>query len=358
MNNLLSSTAGIVIVGLVIGVVGALLQYAGNPPNMGICVACMERDVAGAIGLHQADKVQYLRPEIIGFILGGFLAAIAFGEFRARNGSSPALRFALGLFAMLGALVFLGCPWRALLRIAGGDANGLVGLAGLVAGIAVGSWFLRNGFEPGRAYPAKRPAGSILLLVAIAFLAMIALQPDFLRSSIEGPGSMRAPVAASLLLALAVGFLAQRSRFCTVGAFRDLFIIRSPHLFYGVLALLVAAFLANLALGQFHAGFSIAEGKPQPIAHTVHLWNFLGMALSGLCFVLAGGCPGRQLVLSGEGDGDAAVFVLGMLVGGGIAHNFAIAASPAGPGANGPAAVVIGLVFAVIMGFAMKEKMS
>jgi len=358
MNNRFASTAGIVIVGIVIGGVGALLQYAGNPPNMGICVACMERDIAGAIGLHQADKVQYLRPEIIGFILGGFLAAIAFGEFRARTGSVPALRFALGLFAMLGALVFLGCPWRALLRIAGGDANGLVGLAGLVVGTGVGAWFLRNGFEPGRAYPTRRPAGTILLLVALAFLAMIALQPGFIRSSVEGPGAMRAPIMVSLLLALAVGFLAQRSRFCTVGAFRDLFIIRSPHLLYGVLALLAAAFLANLALGQFHPGFSIADGKPQPIAHTVHLWNFLGMALSGLCFVLAGGCPGRQLVLSGEGDGDAAIFVLGMLVGGGVAHNFAIAASAAGPGVNGPAAVVIGLVFAIAMGFALREKAS
>ena len=49
----------------------------------------------------------------------GFLAALVFREFRPRTGSAPVIRFLLGMFAMLGALVFLGCPWRALLRLAG-----------------------------------------------------------------------------------------------------------------------------------------------------------------------------------------------------------------------------------------------
>ena len=80
------------------------------------------------------------------------------------------------------------------------------------------------------------------------------------------------------------------------------------------------------------------------------------MTLSGLAFALAGGCPGRQLILSGEGDGDAAVFVVGMIVGAGFAHNFAMASSPKGPGAFGPAAVIIGLIFCLLIGFAMRER--
>ena len=107
----------------------------------------------------------------------------------------------------------------------------------------------------------------------------------------------------------------------------------------------------NLILGQFNPGF---EG--QPIAHTDHVWNFLGMSLSGLAFVLAGGCPGRQLFLSGEGDMDAAVFALGMIVGAGIAHNFAMASSAKGVGAFGPAAVIIGLVFCLIIGYTHRDK--
>jgi YedE family putative selenium metabolism protein len=80
------------------------------------------------------------------------------------------------------------------------------------------------------------------------------------------------------------------------------------------------------------------------------------MTLAGLAFALAGGCPGRQLILSGEGDGDAAVFVVGMIVGAGFAHNFALASSAKGPGAFGPAAVIVGLIFCLLIGFAMRER--
>jgi YedE family putative selenium metabolism protein len=115
-----ASRAGIITVGAVIGVLAPLLQKLGNPGNMGICVACFERDIAGGLGLHRAAVVQYIRPEIIGFVLGAMLAAFAFKEFRPRAGSAPIVRFFLGVFAMIGALVFLGCPWRTMFRLAGG----------------------------------------------------------------------------------------------------------------------------------------------------------------------------------------------------------------------------------------------
>jgi len=141
MKNIFSSRMGIITVGAIIGILAALLQYFGNPANMGICVACFERDIAGALGLHRADVVQYLRPEIMGFVLGAFIMAAFAGEFKPRGGSSPLIRFFLGLFAMIGALVFLGCPWRALLRLAGGDGNAIGGLLGLGTGIFVGILF-------------------------------------------------------------------------------------------------------------------------------------------------------------------------------------------------------------------------
>ncbi len=73
------------------------------------------------------------------------------------------------------------------------------------------------------------------------------------------------------------------------------------------------------------------------------------MALAGIAFTLAGGCPGRQIILSGEGDGDAAVFVLGLLVGAAFAHNFGLASSPAGIGANAPMAVLVGFIFCLLV---------
>ncbi len=350
------SRKGIISVGIFIGVFAAFLQKMGNPGNMGICVACMERDIAGALGLHRVDIVQYLRPEIMGFVLGAFLAGLIFKEFRARTGSSPIIRFFLGFFAMIGALVFLGCPWRALLRLGGGDGNAIFGLAGLAFGVWIGILFLRSGYTLGKSSRAGTVSGLILPGTMVVLLLLAIYTPQFspggpIFSSTKGPGAAHAPLIVSLAAGLAIGFLAQRTRFCTMGAIRDIILIRDFHLFSGVLALVAAALVTNLLLGQFHPGFA-----NQPIAHTNQVWNFLGMTLSGVAFLLAGGCPGRQLILSGEGDGDAAVFVMGMIVGAGFAHNFSLASSPKGPGLFGPAAVLAGLIFCLIIGWTMRER--
>ena len=118
----------------------------------------------------------------------------------------------------------------------------------------------------------------------------------------KGPGSQHAPFIASLGLAFIIGIFAQRSRFCTMGAFRDLFLFRYTHLFLGLAAMFAAAFIANALTGGLKFGF---EG--QPVAHSDFLWNYLGMVTAGLAFALAGGCPGRQLFMAGEGDSDAGI---------------------------------------------------
>lgn len=356
--NVFATTKGIILTGLFIGVFASFLQHAGNPGNMGICVACFERDIAGAIGLHQAGIVQYLRPEIIGMCLGAFIAARIFGDFKARGGSAPILRFVLGMLAAIGALVFLGCPWRALLRLAGGDWNAIFGLLGLGAGIFIGTLFMRNGFSLGSSVRQNKAMGYVMPLIMLGLLVLrvyfdqVEGEPKsgVLNYSVQGPGSMHASLYISLGVSLLIGFLAQRSRFCTMGALRDLFLFKQLHLFWGILALVVAAFVANLVFGQFHPGF---EG--QPVAHNDGLWNFAGMMMAGLAFALAGGCPGRQLFMSGEGDSDASVFVVGMLVGAALAHNFGLASSGAGPGANGPFAVVLGMIVLLCIGFANRR---
>ena len=81
----------IVAAGAVIGVIAAMLVFFGNPANMGFCIACFLRDISGACGLHSAAKVQYVRPEIIGLVLGAFIMSVASKEFKARAGSPPAL---------------------------------------------------------------------------------------------------------------------------------------------------------------------------------------------------------------------------------------------------------------------------
>jgi YedE family putative selenium metabolism protein len=358
MKNVFATKQGIIGVGIVIGILAPLLQFWGNPPNMGICVACFLRDMTGALGLHQAPVVQYMRPEIVGFVLGSFVAAYLFKEFKPRLGSAPIVRFVLGLFAMIGALIFLGCPWRALLRLAGGDFNAILGLLGLGVGVWIGTMFLKSGYNLGASRKTYASAGWIFPIIMLGFLIIMLLNPmipgegksGIINYSLEGPGSLHAPLIISLVVGLLIGFIAQRSRFCTMGAIRDLILFKQTHLFMGIVSLSVSAFVVNLILGQFNPGF-----VDQPIAHNMHIWNFSGMVLAGLAFALAGGCPGRQLFLSGEGDGDAAVFVIGMIVGAAFAHNFGLASSGAGATTGGIIALFIGFVSCLLIGFTMRE---
>ena len=347
----------IIAAGLIFGVLGALMVNWGNPPNMGICAACFIRDIAGSLGLHRTATLQYIRPEIIGIVLGAFITAFSFREFRARGGSSPVVRFLLGAFAMVGALVFMGCPIRMLLRLAGGDLNGLPALAGLIAGVLIAIFFLKRGFNLGRAARLHALSGWIMPVLMVGLLALVVFQPGFIFKSEQGPGAIFAPLAVSIVVGLVVGFLAQRTRLCFVGGWRDLFLTRDTYLFSGVAAFLIAALVTNYIAGNFGSGGIYHWGFiGQPLAHNNHLWNFLSMALVGLAVTLVGGCPLRQLILTGEGDTDASVTVLGLFAGAAFAQNFSFASGAAGVGAWGPAAVIVGLLFCLIVGFFMRDK--
>ena len=333
--------------GLVIGVIASLLVLFGNPKNMGFCVACFLRDTAGALGLHSAEAVQYIRPEIIGLVFGSFFMALAKKEFSPRGGSAPVTRFVLGMFVMIGSLMFLGCPFRMILRLAGGDLNALLGLAGFACGILVGVFFLNKGYSLKRSYALTKAEGGVFPVLTLAVLALLLAAPAFIHFSEAGagPGAMHAPILISLAAGLIVGALAQRTRLCMVGGIRDLVLFKETKLILGFAAILVGALVCNLILSgttgtsYFHLGFA-----DQPVAHTDGLWM-----LTGFACVLLGGCPLRQLILSGEGSSDSAVTVFGLLAGAAFCHNFGLASSAKGPTANGKAAVIIGLVAALVI---------
>ncbi|MGB9976833.1 YedE family putative selenium transporter [Thermovenabulum sp.] len=330
----------VVLSGIVIGAIAVILTKLGNPANMGMCVACFIRDIAGGLGLHRAEVVQYIRPEVPGFILGSFLISLAFGEFNARGGSATLTRFIIGFFVMVGAMVFLGCPLRMVLRLSAGDLNALFAFFGFASGIYYGLIFIKKGFSLGRSYKLSKGNGYIMPLVAVVLLILVLVAPSFIFFSAKGPGSMRAPFIISLAAGLIVGALAQRSRLCMAGGIRDIFLLKDFHLFSGFAGIFTAALILNIVFGNFKLGF-----EKQPIAHTMELWNFLGMFLAGFGSILLGGCPLRQCILAGEGDTDAGAAFFGMLVGAAFSHNFGISASVQGVGTNGKIAVILGIIF-------------
>ena len=340
----------IVIAGLIIGVIASLLVFFGNPSNMGFCIACFLRDTAGGLGLHRAAAVQYIRPEIIGLVLGSFGVALVKKEFSAKGGSAPVTRFVLGFFVMVGCLMFLGCPFRMILRLAGGDLNALLGLLGFALGILAGVFFLKRGYSLKRTYTQTKLDGVIFPVIQVVVFILLVAAPAFIffTEAGGGPGAKHAAVAISLIAGLIVGALAQRTRLCMVGGIRDVVLFREPKLLMGFGAILVSALVCNLILNGvgeatfFHLGF-----KGQPIAHTDGLWNCLGMLLVGFGCVLLGGCPLRQLVMSGEGNSDSAVTVLGLIVGAAFCHNFGLASD--GPTAAGKIAVLLGIAVVLVI---------
>ena len=346
---------GVVLAGVAVGLAALILTAMGNPANMGFCIACFLRDTAGACGLHSAAKVQYVRPEIIGLVLGAFFMSVAGKEFKARAGSSPALRFVIGAFVVIGALAFLGCPLRMVLRLGGGDLNALVGLIGFFIGILIGIACLKRDFTLKRSYEVSVSEGSVLPTVMAALLILVLTVPTLFKASEAGPGSMHAPFWIALIVALVVGALAQKSRLCMVGGLRDAVMLGDFHLLYGFAAIFFVTLVGNLAMNKFNLGFAL-----QPIAHSAHVWNLLGMVLVGWGSVLLGGCPLRQLILAAQGNGDSAVTVFGMLVGAALAHNFGLAGNPdskseagelivGGISTAGKIAVVLGLVVMLVV---------
>ena len=341
----------IIVAGVIIGVIASGLVLLGNPKNMGFCIACFIRDTAGALKLHSAGVVQYVRPEIIGIILGSFLLSLGRKEFSPRGGSSPMTRLVLGFFAMIGCLMFLGCPFRMILRMAGGDLNALLGLLGLAAGIVCGIFYLKRGYSLKRTYRLPASEGAALPVIAMVLLVLLLAVPSLLAFSAEGPGSMHAALWISLLAGLIVGGLAQYTRLCMVGGIRDAILFKEFKLLFGFIAIFVSALVMNLILTAATSGTYFSLGfEGQPVAHMDGLWNALGMLLTGFACVMLGGCPLRQLVLAGEGNSDSALTVIGLLLGAAFAHNFGLASSAAGPTDNGKIAVIIGIIVVIIIG--------
>ena len=334
--NFLNSKQGLIVAGLIVGALTAVLAATGNPANMAICAACFIRDMAGSMYLHTAAPVQYFRPEIVGFVAGSFLIAVATKEYRSTAGSSPMIRFVLGFIMMLGALVFLGCPLRMVIRMSAGDLNAWVALIGLAAGAITGAVFLKQGFSLGREVDTNKATGAVLPIILVVLL-IIGLATGAYAASEKGPGSMHAPVAVALIVALIIGAIAQKTRICFVGGIRNLFLMKDYTLLLPIAGLFVVMLVFNIATGGFKASF---DG--QPIAHSQHIWNILGLYAVGFGGVLAGGCPLRQMVLAGQGSSDAAITFVGMLVGAAFAHNFGIASAAAAAATAETEAVVGG----------------
>lgn len=346
--------------GAVIGIGGSLLSYFGNPANTGICISCFLENIAGALGLHHNIRMEYIRPEIIGFVLGAFIIAAARREFRPRGGSSPLLRFVVGILLMIGCAVFIGCPVKMVLRLAAGDFSAIPGLIGLCTGVYIGLAFVEKGFRLGTDAPVPKANGFMLPGFMLCLLILAILKPPFIAQSIKGSAAEAAPFGLALGVGLLVGGIAQRSQFCITGGIARIFLWgpreimncpRSTGLLVSIFSFLGFAWVTDLLTGQFHPGL-----YGQPSSNASYGWAFLGMLMVGFGSVLIKGCPLRQLIAAGQGDTDAGVTVMGMLVGAALVEDWQLGGNAAGTPPAGQIAVLLGICLLLVIGLLNRKR--
>ena len=342
----------VVFVGTLLGGLGVMLSVWGNPENSGICVSCFIENSAGALGLHDNQNMQYLRPELLGFLLGSTVSAMAFKEFRSRGGSAPLSRLFLGMFMIFGCAVFIGCPIKLFLRLSAGDLTAVSGVAGLLAGVWVGLKSLAHAVELVKPRTERGNSGYLMPALFLLLLVFFWVRPGFLLFSAKGGAAQHAPWMIALAAGLGLGVLAQRSRFCITGSIRDTLLMGFRiSAVWGLLAFMVASLVLSVITGRFHPGL-----YGQPGAHLDYLWSFLGMGLVGWISVLIGGCPFRQLIKAGEGDADAGLVVVGMFIGGALAQSWGIASTAAGVTLYGKVSVMLGFILVIVACLAFRER--
>ncbi len=342
-----------IVVGAALGIGAVLLSFYGNPPNTGICASCFLENVVGALGLHTNIRMQYIRPEIPGLILGSFLLSLYRGEFASMGGGSQLLRFLVGILMIIGCSVFIGCPVKMALRLAAGDISAVFGLLGLIAGIYIGLEFVENGFQLGVPRPEPRASGLVIPGIMFFLLVLALIKPAFIAFSTKGAAAQHAPFFTSLGIALIIGALAQYTKFCITGGIARIFLWggrevlncpRSTGLLLSIGSLLGFAFIANLLTGQFHFGL-----HGQPSSNESYGWAFLGMLMVGLGSVMIRGCPLRQFIAAGQGDNDAGAALLGMLIGAALVQNWGLGGNVAGTPFEAQIAVLSGISLLLII---------
>ena len=358
--NIITQKKKFVLMGAVIGIGAIMLSYYGNPANTGLCVSCFMENIAGALRLHDNIRMQYLRPEIMGFVLGAFLMSIYRKEFVSTGGSSPLLRFLIGILLIVGCSVFIGCPVKMILRLSAGDIGAIIGFVGLTTGIYIGLEFVENGFRLGSSKLTPKANGFIIPGIMLFLLVLAFITPAFIAQSTKGAAAQYAPLLLSLGVGLTIGAIAQRTQFCITGGIARIFLWgprevmncpRSTGMLVSIVTFFMVALVASLLTGQFSFGL-----HGQPSSNDSYGWAFLGMLMVGFGSVLIRGCPLRQLVASGQGDNDAGSAVMGMLVGAAMVVNWDLGGNSAGTPPSAQIAVLVGICLLFIIGLLNRRR--
>jgi len=127
----------------------------------------------------------------------------------------------------------------------------------------------------------------------------------------------------TLVVGLVLGYMGQRSRFCTISGLRDFYLVRDTYRLKGLIGIAVGGII-GFTVVKWIAGMSDLPGLPgfpllgdglnvEPmVLLPISIVGGFGMAFFS---VMAEGCPFRQHVMAGEGSLSGMLYLLGLVVG-------------------------------------------
>ncbi len=249
-----------------------------------------------------------VRPEMVGFMIGGFILALYRREFHSPS-FAPLSPLLLGFATGVVLPEFFGCPWCMFMQLGAGDVGRLPQIAGFIAGIWGGSVLLRRGASV-EAGPKVHFSSRVTPLLV---LAVIGGSLWWMKENMEVSGTSEVlAMAGVVLVGVLLGTAMQRIRFCLVEGLRNAFLIPSTVL-KGV------APLVGMVGGAFL--YALARGELAFVGLDLTQWDLLvqqGFAfacagLAGMAFTLAGGCTVWHAVNTGNGSMHSLTFLGGML---------------------------------------------
>jgi hypothetical protein len=120
---------------------------------------------------------------------------------------------------------------------------------------------------------------------------------------------------ATLAVGIMIGYWGQRSRFCTISAFRDGYILKDFYRIKGLLGIIIGGVIGYTAF------WFIGGDVPNfPIGIDIEVTGYLFTSMIGglgigFFSVLAEGCPFRQHVMAAQGRESAMFYLLGFYIG-------------------------------------------
>ncbi|MHC1584775.1 MAG: YeeE/YedE thiosulfate transporter family protein [Candidatus Syntropharchaeia archaeon] len=256
----------------------------------------------------------------IGVILGAFIASCLSYEFSIRKARSKGMylqAFIGGVFMGYGARLCSGCNLGGFLcSIPSLSLSGWIFWIGMAIGAYLGIKIIvkmamrRNEIKVRSPQPGRNGKRQLFLGIIGIFIA-IGITLLYLHSDSD--------VAIFFLFGIGFGVIIQRSRFCFVTCYKDLFVTRDVSLFKAiVIAMLVSTI--GFSLIMYHMVPDPSSGELPPHAKINNIGPFgiphlIGGILFGLGMVLAGGCASGTLYRMGEGYLILWVAFFGTLVG-------------------------------------------